>query len=352
MKFFHIADVHLGAKPDQDFPWSRDRGREIWNSFRKVIEQAGREHADLFLIAGDLFHRQPLMRELREVNALFSSIPETRIVMICGNHDHVRADSPYSKFTWAPNVFGLWDPEISYVDLTELKTRVWGSSYDRREIRDPLYDGLRASGEMPIEILLAHGGDEKHIPMSLERLAGAGFSYVALGHIHKPQEFFGGRIAYGGALEPVDQKDTGPHGYRKGEIKGKHFSSVFCPSSVREYRELAIEVKKNSSQYTLEKTVEKAIQENGKQHMYRLILKGERALDMELSYEELYGLGRVVKVEDRTRAAYSEEQLCALYPHSILEEYIKSLSGKNGEKEKKALTYGIRALLESGEGSM
>ena len=37
-------------------------------------------------------------------------------------------------------------------------------------------------------------------------------------------------------------------------------------------------------------------------------------------------------------------------PNSILEEYIKSMSGKDGEKEKKALAYGIRALLESGEG--
>ena len=350
MRFFHIADVHLGVKPDQDFPWSRDRGREIWNSFRKVIEQAGREHADLFLIAGDLFHRQPLMRELREVNALFSSIPDTRIVLIAGNHDYAGSDSPYKKFPWAPNVFGLWNRGISYVDFPELETRVWGGSYDRREIKEPLYDRLRASGEMPVEILLAHGGDERHIPMSMERLAGAGFAYIALGHIHKPQEFFGGRIAYGGALEPVDKQDTGPHGYRKGEIRGNSFSSVFCPSSLREYRELDIELKKSTSQYTLEKAVEKAIRESGQQRMYRLVLTGEKALDMELSYEDLYELGRVVKVEDRTRPAYSEEKLCSMYPNSILEEYIKSMSGKDGEKEKKALAYGIRALLESGEG--
>ena len=130
MRFFHIADVHLGAKPDQDFPWSRDRGREIWNSFRKVIEQAGREHADLFFIAGDLFHRQPLMRELREVNALFSSIPDTRIVLIAGNHDYAGSDSPYKKFPWAPNVlacgiekfpmwiFRSWEPGYGAAAMT------------------------------------------------------------------------------------------------------------------------------------------------------------------------------------------------------------------------------------------
>ena len=50
MRFFHIADVHLGAEPDKGFPWSQDRSREIWDSFRRVIEQAGQDHADLFLI--------------------------------------------------------------------------------------------------------------------------------------------------------------------------------------------------------------------------------------------------------------------------------------------------------------
>lgn len=34
MKFFHAADIHLGAEPDKGFPWSKERGREIWDSFR------------------------------------------------------------------------------------------------------------------------------------------------------------------------------------------------------------------------------------------------------------------------------------------------------------------------------
>ena len=54
---------------------------------------------DLLLISGDLFHRQPLVRELREVNALFASVPEVRVVLIAGNHDYVREDSAYLKFS-------------------------------------------------------------------------------------------------------------------------------------------------------------------------------------------------------------------------------------------------------------
>ena len=77
MHFFHIADVHLGAAPDAGFPWGARRKEEIWTSFRRLIGKAREEETDLLLIAGDLFHRQPLLRELKEVNYLFSTLPHT-----------------------------------------------------------------------------------------------------------------------------------------------------------------------------------------------------------------------------------------------------------------------------------
>lgn len=52
-----------------------------------------RESVDLLFIAGDLFHRQPLLRELKEVNNLFSTIPDTRVYLMAGNHDYIKADS-------------------------------------------------------------------------------------------------------------------------------------------------------------------------------------------------------------------------------------------------------------------
>ena len=83
MRFIHIADVHLGMQPDAGFPWSEERGESIWESFRRIIRLVGREKPDFLLIAGDLFQRQPLLRELKEVNDLFASIPETIVVRDC-----------------------------------------------------------------------------------------------------------------------------------------------------------------------------------------------------------------------------------------------------------------------------
>ena len=79
IRFIHLADVHLGAVPDRGCPWSREREEEIWETFRRVIVGIRKNPVDLLFIAGDLFHRQPLLRELREVDDLFASVPDTRV---------------------------------------------------------------------------------------------------------------------------------------------------------------------------------------------------------------------------------------------------------------------------------
>lgn len=48
------------------------------------MRQAKLRDADCLFIAGDLFHRQPLLRDLKEVNYLFSTIPGVRVVIIAG----------------------------------------------------------------------------------------------------------------------------------------------------------------------------------------------------------------------------------------------------------------------------
>lgn len=52
MRFFHVADVHLGMEPDLGFAWSKRRQEEIWDSFRRLIDAARREKPELLLIAG------------------------------------------------------------------------------------------------------------------------------------------------------------------------------------------------------------------------------------------------------------------------------------------------------------
>ena len=75
MKFIHTADIHWGMNPDSDKPWSRERAQAIKDTFVRIIGEAKERDADCLFISGDLFHSQPLVRDLKEINYLFSTIP-------------------------------------------------------------------------------------------------------------------------------------------------------------------------------------------------------------------------------------------------------------------------------------
>lgn len=115
MRFIHLADVHLGAVPDRGCPWSDKRENEIWETFRRVIAGIRENPVDLLFIAGDLFHRQPLPYELKEVNDLFSRIPETRVYLMAGERDYLKENSFYRTFTWAPNVTFFPEEKVTCV---------------------------------------------------------------------------------------------------------------------------------------------------------------------------------------------------------------------------------------------
>ena len=218
VKFIHTGDIHWGMSPDSDKPWSRERSRDIRDTFTAIIAKAKELRVDCLFIAGDLFHRQPLLRDLKEVNYLFSTIPQTQVVIIAGNHDRIRKNSAVLSFSWASNVTFLESEDVSSVYFEDINTEVTGFSYYTAEIPEPRLDALEAPEDGKIHILLGHGGDANHVPIDRAALASSGFSYIALGHIHRPEILLDKKMAYCGSPEPLDKTETGKHGILYGEI--------------------------------------------------------------------------------------------------------------------------------------
>lgn len=359
MKFIHIADVHLGASPDLGFPWSELRKKEIWDSFSRIIEQVKKEKIELLLVAGDLFHGQPLMRECKELNFLLEQIPDTAVVLIGGNHDHLKADSAYLKYPWAKNVIGLWGENCQSCYIEKCQTYVYGFSYWAREIKEPRYNQIFPKGSVNLRgeqtvahhILLAHGGDEKHVPIRFGALADTDFDYIALGHIHQPQILVTNKMAYAGSLEPLDKNHVGERGYIYGEIENGRTRIEFIPFSKREYRELKIQVTPDSSNRSIEFNVEKAIHKQGRQHIYKIVLQGYRDPDMTIWQDNLMKLGNVVEVTDETEPEYDFSVLKSRYAGTAVAAYIDSFGRLEdlSSVEKVALWQGVWALLKAGE---
>lgn len=346
MKFIHIADIHLGAQPEAGACYSQTRPRELWDTFSRVIDCCNQNQVQLLLIAGDLFHRQPLLRELKETAYLFSKLEHTQVVMVAGNHDFIRKDSHYRTFTWPDHVHLLPGTSLEQVVLPELDCAVYGLSYHGREITEPLYDSARAQGLARYEILLAHGGDEKHIPIHRENLQKSGFDYIALGHIHRRQSMIAGYAEYAGSLEPTDKNDTGKHGYIEGELDGNGLHLKFVPFSKREYLHLALQVKESMTDGSVRDWVGRIIEERGRQHLYRFILQGKRDADVVFDTARMDPFGNVLEVVDETRPAYDFAQLLEENEGNLIGRFIESFDGcEEDSVEYQALCEGIDALL-------
>lgn len=349
MKFIHTADIHWGMVPDSDRPWGKKREQAIRLTFQAIIEEAREQRADLLLISGDLFHRQPMARDLKEVNYLFSTIPGTRVVIIAGNHDRIRKSSALFSFTWCPNVTFLMDEELTSVYFEDLNTEIYGFSYHTPEITDSRAGQFSIPDSRRIKILMLHGGDARHLPLNKEQLAASPFSYIALGHIHKPSVLLEKRMAYPGSPEPLDMTETGPHGFLTGEIDdltGRVTSLEFKSISQAQYIPLAVNVTPATTNAELAQIIADEIRRRGASNIYRFRIRGMRDPDMEFDLEYLSGQWNIAEILDETEPQYDFHQLFAEHPSDMIGFYIQALMKEEmSTVEKKALYYGIHALL-------
>ena len=349
MRFIHTADIHLGACPDG----RAERSFELWRTFEALIGYCNTQSIDLLLIAGDLFHKQPTMRELREVADLFCHLTKTKIVMIAGNHDYVNETAAALHFVWPEHVFMLPAGQISSIYLKELNTEVYGYSYAQAHIKEAVFDAVKPKHQERINLLLAHGNayakEDVYIPIEKEKLLQAGFDYVALGHIHKAERF-SERMAYCGSLEPLDRSENGMHGCvlgmlgEKDGIRPARIVTKFLGCASREYKRLSYTLTPKSSVMAMRQEIKQQISQFGSHNLYTVVLCGKQGPDWYLPTGTFSDIKQVVAVEDETKPFYELEEM--IKENRLAAAFVAQLEkqGLSPEEKEKALQYGLTAL--------
>ena len=350
MRFLHTADFHLKMNPE------KDRKREIYDTFERIVLSAGEQGAELLLIAGDMFHEQPRMKDLKEVDSVFARIPAVHVVIIAGNHDYIGARSAYGEFTWSPNVTFLASERPESVYFEDINTEVYGFSYHERMLREDRTEGIRPTDPSRINLLMVHGGTPGDVPFDAKALENSGFDYVALGHIHKAAEL-GKRVRYCGSPEPLDRNETGEHGYILGSIDNENHEDrqfSFVAASRRRFFHENVTVTPDMTQFMLKENINRLTADKGRENYYCIGLTGRRSPDIVFDTAELTGAltgegsGAVLSVTDNTVPDYDFDRLQAENGDNVIGMYIASVkaSGEAGEVVEKALYYGLEALKE------
>lgn len=358
VKFVHTADVHIGMN-FKTASFAREKGKErrkeTLDTFMATVERVRETNADLLLIAGDLFEEEYVtVSDLKRVNSKFAEIPNTKIVMVTGNHDPLEVRSLYKLINWQPNahIFGLNVHESIYFE--DLNTRIHGYSWDKKIEENHRVDNIIVKNKENINILLIHGDiaeSSKYLPIRKKDLVEKGFDYVALGHIHKP-EIIDNFIVYPGSPEPLDFGELGKHGIVEGEISKSRNKLHFNSLAKREFIRETIEIKPEATSLDLENSI-KAIgsEDSKKKDMYRVTVKGLRDNSLDLNdmhlVENLKEHFYYIELKDETTLNYDLEELEKENKNNIIGLFIKEMRnrGLDNEENRDALYEGLEVLL-------
>lgn len=234
LKLVHIADVHLEKSlRSSSYPisFAKDRREDLWSSLNKVLGTGG---ADLVLVCGDLFEEEFFTRDhIFKLEHILANHSEKKIIICPGNHDPLWA---YKDLSLPDNVYLFTSDTLDYFEFADIKTRVYGlswldRSYGKAEVNvdlDPDY----------INILMTHGDalqdSGPYRPIDIDAIEKLGFTYIALGHIHKPMKLTD-RAFYPGCLEPTDFGEEGPRGYMEVILGPNEYQANFVESSIRKF---------------------------------------------------------------------------------------------------------------------
>jgi DNA repair exonuclease SbcCD nuclease subunit len=175
---------------------ARRLARATFDAYRHIVDLCIREGVDALLVAGDVFDGadRSLAAQLKFVEGLQRLDQAGIRSFVChGNHDSLDGWEARLAFPTSCHRFG---PDVERVPVfpeEPNRVAVYGASYPRREVRENLVPGFQRSGAEQFAIGLLHAnvgentGHEPYAPCTLDDLAGSGFDYWALGHVHTRQ---------------------------------------------------------------------------------------------------------------------------------------------------------------------
>lgn len=294
MNFVQIADVHF------DIPFTtisdradlgKERRLEQRKAFNDVINYIKENNVENLFICGDLYEQEYIREStINYINNLFKEIPKTKVYIVPGNHDPYIKNSYYEKYNWADNVY-IFKETVEIIEKNEFD--IYGFGFNNFEMNLNQINNISIKNKNKINILISHGdiySESKYNYMNLKYLNSIGFDYIALGHIHKRDDYYSGSLISLGFDEP------GEHGFIYGEIINNKINKKFIKIDEREFKEIELDISNINSE---EELIEKINSINDDFNLIKINLIGEKNFYLNIDLKIINK--NIIKIKDKTK---------------------------------------------------
>lgn len=238
-RFVHVADVHLGAGfASRSDDLRRDLTRASREAFSAAVDLALTKRVHALLIAGDLFNDDTLSLDAeRFLAAELARLTAAGItaIYVTGNHDPGAPGARTRRVAWPAGFRLIAGHDAITVDVFDAEGRrvgrVSGAGHENALDGTNLAASLPPAADPLPHVGLVHAwvrgaeasaaGQDRYAACSAPDLAGKGYAYWALGHIHKRQRVLDEPPAwYPGSPQGLDPTETGLKGGLLVELDG------------------------------------------------------------------------------------------------------------------------------------
>ncbi len=345
MKIIHTADIHLGSKMDSKFPKEKteERKKELRNTFQRLIEYAETNNIKIVLLSGDVFDNdRPNKTDKTFFYSIIKAHPSIDFLYLKGNHDIDGAafTDNYTNLKLFSDKWTSYHYENAVISGIELSNENIIS-----------YSSTLNLDQSNYNIVMLHGplGEGVGMNISLKNLRNRNIDYLALGHIHKPEEGNlddRGIYVYPGCLEGRGFDEFGDHGFVV--LDTDTHTHKFIPFAKRKIIEHNVDVSSCKDSYQI---YEKTMKNNQIQieNIYRLNLVGEIDDDTDIDIDAITGYfdGKCYFINIKNKTTRKIDISKYLNDTSIKGEFIRSVNNDdslNDVEKNKILDCGLKAL--------
>ncbi len=360
VKILHLADIHLETSFSniKNVYTAKTLRNEQYNTLIETIKLAAKQGVEIVLIAGDLFDKT--IFDYKVLNALYEYIRSYEHIyffLCAGNHDYISENSLYLNLEKPDNLHIFTSNNIEAVVLEDLKTYVYGCSFNSSLEENNLLEGFCSEDDKYINIMLMHADFQSttYNPITKQDICLSKLDYLALGHQHsfsginKVDNTF---YAYSGVLSGRGFDETNDKGYIIGDVDKSYINLRFEKTNARQYQIITVDISSIAFSYDLTALIESRLL--NLKDIYRIVLNGEKQNTLLINNEELnnYFEDKVFYIEfvDNTYQVINydeiskEHNLRGLFVKEMIEAINNSKNSKDKKQNELALKIGLESL--------